>query len=130
MSNASTQTEWRLPPTPPESDMGDIPVHITQTPSDSVMLMEELAQVDDDDDDIWASFVDPYEERASHKVNFLRDFCRGATIENLSQINSLSLNIWLDQRGHGGEDMSPRPKVLSADHLLRVLKLKVSNNLD
>ncbi|KXH31817.1 hypothetical protein CSIM01_09492 [Colletotrichum simmondsii] len=127
MRNASTQTEWRLPPTPPESDMGDNPVHITQPPSDFVMLMEELAQVDNDEDDIWASFVDPYEERASHKINFLRDFCRGATIENLSQINSLSLNIWLDERGHGGQNTSPRPMVLSADHLLRVLKLKRSS---
>ncbi|KAK1484278.1 hypothetical protein CCUS01_03990 [Colletotrichum cuscutae] len=121
--NSRQQTESRLPPTPPESDMDDITVHITQSPSDFVMLMEELAQVDDDDDDIWASFVNPYEERASHKINFLRDFCRGATIENLSQINSLSFNIWLHQRGHGGEDTSPRSRILRADHLLRVLKL-------
>ncbi|KAI3534296.1 hypothetical protein CSPX01_12217 [Colletotrichum filicis] len=131
MRNASTQTEWRLLPTPPKSNMSRVPISISHSPSDSVMLMEELARVGDGiDDDIWASFVGPYQERSSHKTNFLRDFCRGATVENLSQVNSPSLNIWMDQRGYRKQDTSPRPKVMSADHLLRVLKHKVSATFD
>ncbi|KAK1625414.1 hypothetical protein BDP81DRAFT_498961 [Colletotrichum phormii] len=126
MKDASTQTTWRLPPTPPESQVGDVPVEVAQSPSDLIMLMEELDGADDGD--VWASFFDPHEERSLHKISFLRDFCRGATIESLNRMSCPRLNIWLDQEDYGKQARYPHSKLLSAGDLLRVLKLKTMND--